>query len=224
MSAGKRYKFARSEIQFSLGFDDTSMSGSITAITNADPPVATDAGHTLGATGTVTAIRTGEVSSGMIEAGDRVFLVQVLSASTFAILNEDGTAWGTFSGTLEYFQADMSDWCEVTAFNRQGGSAKEIDATTVCSEFEEIELDIPSGGSVQVDFNYAPLTTVQQALEEFDASKDICVLHYSLPRSGGERWVTGFVQQTGEQGSRGNLWTGSLTFRVTGKPVTVTPA
>ena len=90
-------------------------------------------------------------------------------------------------------------------------------------EAAEFEIGLPDFGTVQFDFNYAPLTTVQASLETFQQSGDKCAIHYSLPKSGGERWVLGFIQQTGEQGQNGSLWTGSATFRATGKPVTVTP-
>jgi hypothetical protein len=80
---------------------------------------------------------------------------------------------------------------------------------------------LPDFGTAQIDFNYAPQTTVQQALDTFQQSGEKTAIHYSLPNGGGERYVLGFIQQTGEQGQNGGLWTGSATFRATGAPVTV---
>jgi hypothetical protein len=225
MSAGKRFKFNGSEIQFATSFDDDTPGPlTVTAITQADPPVVTvSSTTTLGETGDVFA---GKLSSveGMVEVDDEAYIIQIINGTTFSLLNTDSTDYAAFTGTALFLPAVMTDWCEVTGFNRQGGSSPEIPATTVCSDYAEFEIGLPDFGTAQVDFNYAPATTVQQALEDFQESGDKTVIHYSLPRSGGERWVLGFVQQTGEQGQNGGLWTASMTFRATGKPVTVIPS
>ncbi len=225
MSAGKRFKFNGSEIQFATSFDDATPGPlSVTAISKATEAVVTVSSTTsLGSTGDVYAGKLASVD-GMVEVDDETYLIQVVNGTTFKLLNTDSTGYTTFTGTALFYPAVMSDWCEVTGFNRQGGSSPEIPATTVCSEFAEFEIGLPDFGTAQVDFNYAPATTVQQALEDFQESGDKTVIHYSLPRSGGERWVLGFVQQTGEQGQNGGLWTASMTFRATGKPVTVIPS
>lgn len=224
MSAGKRYKFQGSEIQFTSDFDDASPGPlSVSGISKTNPAVVTVADtSSLGATNDVTAVKLDSVE-GMTEVDEEVFLVQVLSGTTFSLLNVDATGYGTFSGTALAYPAVMTNWCEITGMNRQGGSSPEIPASTVCSDFAEFEIGLPDFGTVQFDFNYAPLTTVQASLETFQQSGEKCAIHYSLPKSGGERWVLGFIQQTGEQGQNGGLWTGSATFRATGKPVTVTP-
>ncbi len=223
MSAGKRFKWSHSEIQFLTSFDDASPLITVTAITKADPPVVS-ASHGQGSTvGTIFVAKL-ESIEGMTEVDDEVFIMRVLTSGTAQLLNTDSTAYGTFSGTGLLSVGQMTDWCEITSLNRQGGSSPEIPASTVCSDFEEVEIGLPSFGSVAFDFNYAPLTTVQEGLDAFQQSGDKTAIHYSLPRSGGERWVLGFIQQTGEQGANGGLWTGSATFRATGAPVTVTPA
>lgn len=224
MSAGKRYKFNGSEIQFATDFDDVSPGPlSVSGISKATVAIVTVADtSSLGSAGDVFA---GKLSSveGMTEVDDETFIIQVVDATTFKLLGVNSTGYGTFSGTALFYPVVMSNWCEVTGFNRQGGSSPEIPATTVCSEFAEFEIGLSDFGTAQVDFNYAPTTTVQTALDAFQQSGEKTVLHYSLPRSGGERWVLGFIQQTGEQGQNGGLWTASMTFRSTGAPVTVTP-
>lgn len=223
MSAGKRYKFQGSEIQFATAFDNASPGPlHVSGISNASIAIVTVSDtSSLGAANEVFA---GKLSSveGMTEVDDETFIIQIVDATTFKLLGVDSTGYGTFSGTALFYPAVMSNWCEVTGFNRQGGSSPEIPATTVCSDFAEFEIGLPDFGTAQVDFNYAPNTTVQTALDTFQQSGEKTVLHYSLPRSGGERWVLGFVQQTGEQGQNGGLWTASMTFRATGAPVTVT--
>ena len=224
MSAGKRYKWAKSVIKFLTEYDDSSPGPLvITAITKADPPVVTvSSTTTLGVTDEVIV---GKITSaeGMTEVDEEEFIAQIINGTTLKLLNTDSTDYGTFSGSALWNPGTMSTWCEVTGLNRQGGSSPEIPASTVCSDFEEVEIGLANFGTVAIDFNYAPLTPIQQALEEFHESGDKIAICYSLPKSGGERWVFGFVQQTGEQGANGGLWTGSTTIRATGKPVTVTP-
>ncbi len=225
MPGGKRYKFSKTEIQIMTAFDDASPGPlHVSNITNAEPPVITVTSTTsLGATGDIGVAELSSVE-GMTEADDEVLLYQVINGTTITWLNGDSTGWGTFSGSAVLFPGTMTDWCEVTGLNRQGGSSPEINATSVCSDFEEFEIGLANFGTIQVDFNYAPLTTVQAAMEQLQEDGTKGAIRYSLPRSGGERWVLGFIQQTGEQGQNGSLWTGSMTFRATGKPVTVTPA
>lgn len=225
MPGGKRYKFSKTEIQIMTALDNASPGPlTVLGITKAEPPVITlNSTTTLGVAGD---IGVGQLDSieGMIEADDEVLLYQIIDGTTITWLNGNSTDWTTFSGSGVFYPGTMSNWCEVTGLNRQGGSSPEINATDVCSDFEEFEIGLPNFGTVQVDFKYAPLTTVQAALETLQENGTKGAIRYSLPRSGGERWVLGFVQQTGEQGQNGGLWTGSMTFRATGKPVTVTPS
>ena len=225
MSAGKRYKFNGSEIQFLTSYDDASPGPlSVSGITQANPAVVTVSSTTsLGATGEITVGKLASVE-GMTEVDDEAYIIEIVNGTTFKLLGIDSTAYGAFSGAALFYPGVMSNWCEVTGFNRQGGSSPEIPATSVCSTFAEFEIGLPDFGTAQVDFNYAPTTAIQLALDAFQQSGEKTAIHYSLPRSGGERWVLGFIQQTGEQGQNGSLWTGSLTFRSTGAPVTVTPA
>lgn len=225
MSAGKRFKFNGSAIQFCSSFDDASPGPlHVSNITAADPAVVTvDDTSSLGSAGDGCVFQLQSVE-GMTELDDTVQLGLIIDGTTIRMPNVDSSGYSAFSGTALLYPGVMSDWCEVTGLNRQGGSSPEIPASTVCSDFAEFEIGLPDFGTAQVDFNYAPATTIQQSLETFQESGDATAIRYSLPRSGGERWVLGFVQQTGEQGQNGALWTGSMTFRATGKPLTIIPA
>ncbi len=221
MPAGKRYKFNGSEIQFLSSYDEDSPGPMhVTAITKTNPAVVTvDSTTALGATGDIAVAKLDSVD-GMTEV-EGAYIVEVLSGTTVSLLGVDSSTYGTFTLTALAYPGVFSDWCEVTGLNRQGGSSPEIPATTVCSTFAEFEIGLPDFGTAQIDFNYAPSTTVQQALDTFQQSGEKTAIHYSLPNGGGERYVLGFIQQTGEQGQNGSLWTGSATFRATGAPVTV---
>lgn len=225
MAAGKRYKFNPTEIQFLTSFDESSPGPmSVSAITKANPAVVTvNDTSVLGSTDDIGVVKLSSVE-GMTEVDEQTYLVQVINGTTFRLLGVDSSGYGTFSGTALAYPGVFSNWCEVNSFNRQGGTSPEIPATTNCSTYAEFEIGLPDFGTVQVEFNYAPSTAVQQALDAFQQSGEKTALHYSLANNGGERYVLGFIQQTGEQGSNGSLWTGSMTFRSTGAPVTVLPA
>lgn len=222
MSAGKRHKFNGSAIRFVTGFDSSTPGPmSVSAITNANPAVATvDSTTVLGSTGDVGVIKLTSVE-GMTELNNEVALVEVVDGTHVNLLGVDSSGYGTFSGTALALPGTFSNWCEITGFNRQGGTSPELPASTVCSTFAEFEIGLPDFGTVQVDFNFAPETAVQQALDAFQQSGDKTAIQYEPPSGAWQRTVLGFVQQTGEQGANGALWTGSATIRGTGAPATV---
>lgn len=221
MSAGKRYKFQGSPIRFLTSYDEASPGPmSVSAITKANPAVVTvDSTTVLGATGDVSVVKFASVED-MTELGG-YYIVEVLGATTFSLVGVDSSDYTSFSGTALAYPAVWSSWCEVTGLNRQGGSSPEIPASTVCSDFAEFEIGLPDFGTAQVDFNFAPETTVQQALEDFQISGERTAIQYEAANGAWQRTVLGFIQNTGEQGQNGALWTGSCTFRGTGRPVTV---
>jgi hypothetical protein len=221
MSSGKRYKFNGSEIQILSSYDESPGDMAVSAISQTNPAVATvDSTTILGATGDIGVIRLSSVE-GMTDVDDGTYIVQVASGTTLTMLGVDATDYDAFTGTALAFPGVFQTWCEPTSLNRQGDAAPEIDATTVCSTFQEFERGLIGFGNVTIDFNFAPKTSVQLAIAEFELSGDITAIRYALPNNGGERIVQGFISQTSEQGSNGTLWTGSLNFRSTGAPVTV---
>lgn len=221
MPAGKRHKFQGSPIRFLTSYDEGSPGPmSVSNITKANPAVATvDSTTVLGATGDIGVVKLASVE-GMTELGG-YYIVEVLGATTFSLLGVDSTDYTAFTGTALAYPGVFSAWCEVTGLNRQGGASPEIPASTVCSDFAEFEIGLPDFGTAQIDFNFAPETNVQQALEAWQLSGERMAIQYGAANGAWERTVMGFVQQTGEQGQNGGLWTGSGTIRATGAPVTV---
>lgn len=221
MSSGKRHKFQGSPIRFLTSYDEASPGPmSVSAITKASPAVVTvDSTTILGATGEIGVVKLASVE-GMTELGG-YYIVEVLGATTFSLVGVDSSDYTTFTGTALAYPGVFSPWCEVTGLNRQGGASPEIPASTVCSDFAEFEVGLPDFGTAQVDFNFAPETGVQTALEAFQRSGERTAIQYEAANGAWQRTVLGFIQQTGEQGQNGGLWTGSATFRATGAPVTV---
>lgn len=214
MSGGKRFKFQGSTIAVVTEYGADSPSIAITGITKAAPPVVTAAGHGL-VDGDVIKI-TGVV--GMTEVNNEVYIVDQLSSSTFALVDVDATGYGTYVSGGGIDKATLSNFCELTGYNRQGGSKNETDASSLCSTAKEYELGLPDFGTTQLDFFFAPQTAIQTALAAFDASGDKLAVKVTLPKNGGKRTLLGFVQSISETASVDGIWTGSLTLRNTGKP------
>lgn len=212
MSAGKRYKYHGSTIELLTGFDADSPSIVISGITQANPAVATATGH--GITGYAVGKLSGIV--GMTELNDVVVVAEVIDANSLRLIGINSTGYGVYSSGGVLDVASWANFCENYNYNRQGGAAAEMDATSLCSTAKEFEVDLPDFGTTQLDYNFAPRTTIQDKFAEYDVSKEMMGIRVTLPNGGGEMVQLGFVQQTSETAGRGTLWTGSTTIRNSG--------
>lgn len=213
MSAGKRFKWQGSTIEFGVDFSAESPGLAITGISKANPA------HVL-ATNTLTEgqpVRLVDVV-GMTEVNDELFIAVNVSGAGFDLRGVNSTDYATYVSGGVVDVMTMSAMCELTGYNRQGGSSPEIEATSVCSEADEYEIGLPNFGTIALDYNFAPQTGVQLAMQEFQDSGEKTAIRVTLPKSGGIRTAIAFVQQTSEQASNGTLWKGSATMRVTGRP------
>jgi len=217
MSSGISHKFQNSVIRVLTAFDESSPGPmTVSAITKADPAVATVNSTTvLGSTGDYGVVKLSSVE-GMTELEDAVIVVKVVNATTLTLLGVNSSGYGTFSGTALAAPGDMSRWCEVTSFNRAGGSAAEIDNTDVCSVAVETIRGLKDNGSITADFKFAPETAIQLAIKDFDDSGDLTAINYSPPGGAWSRWAIGYISTTSETGQTNQRWNGSLSFRVTG--------
>ncbi len=213
MASGLAYKFQGSQIAVLV---DYAASGSpsipITGITKASPPVVTAVAHGL-TDGDVVRI-TGV--GGMTEVNSGVFIVNVTAANTFELLGVDATGYGTYTSGGDADEGTFSNWCELTNYSRTGGTSPEIPRTTICSTAREYVLGLPDYGTTTIDFNFAPRTTIQTAIQGFYENGNIMAVRVTLPEGGGTLVQLGFVQQTSESAGVDGLWTGSMTIRNTG--------
>lgn len=218
MSAGKRYKWQGSRVEVTTAFSASAKT--ITAITKANPAVVSITAHGY-AKGAV--IKLDDIV-GMEELNGRVCIVGDVTTDTIELFGVDSTGYGTYTSGGEAVAGTWSNFCELTGYNRQGGSTPQIDATTICSTAAEKEAGLPDYGTTQLDYHHAPDVAVQQALEAAHAAGDTIGVRVVLPRNGGTMVQLGTIQQTSEQSSNGNLWTGSLTISNTGGRVYVEAA
>jgi hypothetical protein len=221
MATGASNKWHGTQIKLMTGFGGSSGSKIITGITKANPPHVTSTAHGL---------ETGDVITitdvvGMTDVNGGTFIVEYLTSSTFALADIDATGYGAYvsGGSLDV--AEFSNFCELTNYNRQGGTSAEIPATSLCSVAKEFVIDLPDFGTTALDFKFDPLlSTPQVALHEFYLSGEVTAVHVTLPNSRGDMVLLGYVQQESEQAGNGTLWTASATIRNTGNRYDFLPA
>jgi len=214
MAGGIAYKWEGSSVKVLTGYTGSgSPSPTISAITQASPPVVTSTAHGL-TDGDVVKI-TG--AGGMTEVNGKTFIIEELSANTFSLLGVDGTGYGAYTSGGVFDEGAFSNWCQLTNYNQTGGTKPEIPTTTICSDAAEFLLGLRDFGTTSLDYLFAPLTdTIQVALNAFDASGAIMAVRVELPDGGGTLVQLGFVQQTSAQAGNGTVWTGTTVIRNTG--------
>lgn len=220
MPAGKSFKFHGSQIAVMTGFSAESPNAVISAITQADPAVVTSTAHGL-SDGDVVKL-TGIV--GMTELNDGLFVVVSSDANSFALADVDSTEYTAYASGGIIDVAELSNFCELTNYNRAGGSKPEENTTSLCSDAQEYELGLRDFGTTSIDFKFAPRTAIQEAIAAFDESGDKMAVKVTLPNSGGVLVQLGFVQSTSETAGVGGIWRGSMTIRNTGARVDIEAA
>lgn len=214
--SSKSFKFHGSLIAVLTAFAAGSPTKIISGITKASPAVVTCADHGL-EDGDV--VKLTNISS-MTEVNDGVFIVQNSTSSTFELAGVDSSAYTTYTsgGIIEVGQ--FSNFCELTAYNRQGGTSPDIPETSLCSTAQEFSVGLPDYGTTQFDFKFAPQTTIQLALKSFydgDDAGDVGAVKITLPKNGGVMVQLGRVQTMSEQSGNNAIWTASATLRNTGR-------
>lgn len=214
MSGGSRFKFQGTLFQISANFNGDSPSSSIIGITRTNPARVAETNHGR-LDGDVVRIQN---VVGMTDVNDEIYIIDVIDSGHYDLVGVDATGYNAYVSGGIVDAAAFSNFCELTGWNRQGGSKPEINATSACSTAAEFELGLQDFGTLQIDFFFAPQTSIQEAIASFNASGDKMAARFVLPKSGGKRTALGFVQQVSEQVSVDGIWTGSLTIRLTGEP------
>lgn len=202
MTIGKRYKFQGTTIAAVGAWGSTN---NISGITNANPAVVTDTGHGLADNDIVKLA--GIV--GMTELNDRVFVINVLDVDTYELRGIDSTNFGAYSSGGTWAKATLTNFCELTGVSGSSGTTAEIGVSTVCSDAAEKEFGLSDPGTVTYNYNLAPLSTIQAALEAARKAVTMTALKITLPKSAGIMVDIGTITQTSTSGSVGGVWTGS---------------
>ncbi len=213
MAGGLSYKFNGSEIAIATEFDTASPPQAITAITAADPPVVTSTTHGL-SDGDIVTITT---VVGMTELNSKTFIADVINANSFSLFDADSSGYGAYVSGGQLAVGDFNAFCDSTSFSQTGGTATEIDTTTICSTRRENVLGLSDVGTAQLDYNFAHRTsTVQLGIEAANRAGSLIGLRLTLSDDGGSRVYLGRIQQLNVSGANDGIWTGSMTIRFTG--------
>lgn len=212
MSQGKRYKFNGSKFQVQAGFVADTPPQAITAITRADPGVVTSAGHGL---------ELGDVAKlsgivGMTQLNDLLVVPDNPDTNTFELAEIDTSDYTAYVSGGIVQTVNFAEMCELTGMNQQDGAADQTEVTTICSTAKEFEQGLSDSGTLQLDFNYAPLEATQAALRAAKKSGDAVAFRVKFPKNGGIAIMFGTVQQTSFQGQTNGVYTGSATIKLTG--------
>lgn len=214
MASGIALKFQGSKFYVEQGLNGHSPSSAITAVTKASPGVVTATAHGL---------QDGEpvyISGvvGMTELNGGRFIVDNATTNTFELSDTDTTGYTTYISGGLVDAPSFGNWCELTGYNAAGGSAPEIDTTTICSVAAENVLGLPDRGTLTLDFNFAPNTNIQAVLRASQSAGSVLTYRLLLPDPTTNGIVTFFgrVQSLSFQGAVGGKHTGSVTIRLTG--------
>ena len=142
------------------------------------------------------------------------------SGSNFELAGVDGSGYAAFDAGSPNALATpvtFSAFCELTGMNQQGGGADQIEVSTICSTKKEFEQGLGDSGTLQLDFNWAGLETVQTALRDAETSGDQIAFRVTMPNEGGQVVMIGTVQQTSFQGAVNGVYTGSAQIKLSGE-------
>jgi hypothetical protein len=214
MTIGKSYNFNGSmfSVQVGLGSPKT-----ITNITAANPPVVSAAAHGF-VLGDAVKLQGIDAPS---QLDDGVFAVDNPASGTFELFGVNGLLYDAFDAGSPNATASpitFSDFCELTGLNQQDGGADQHDVTTICDTAKRFKQGLSDSGTLQLDFNWAGLETVQAALRAAKISGAILAFKIVMPEEGGIVLMTGTVQQTSFQGSvSSGVYTASATIKLSGE-------
>ncbi|GAB7128037.1 phage tail protein [Silvimonas sp. JCM 19000] len=183
----------------------------VTALSKANPAVATLANHNL-IQGDVVRL------AGFGADIDGDYAVNVVSDSTFQVLGLDTTnATFAVSATTTVAEATWLDIAEITNFQEAGRSISQIETTTVASEETESEPGLPSAGTVQLTFNAAPDVASQTQLAAYETNGEKFWSRLTLPRGRGYKLYYGYISTgAGLDGAVNGVYTSGVTIQLSG--------
>lgn len=216
MAKGQSLKFQGSSLAV---VTSTTGTQAITGATKANPCVLTCTAHNF-VVGDVVSI-SGVV--GMTQLNGNKYVVSAITVNAITLFEVDSTDYGTWVSGGIAAKGVFSNFCELTGFDRSGGSSAEIETTTICSDAQEFETGLRSFGNLKLDYNFAP-TVVVNAFDAAQAAATPLMIKRVLPKSAGATVWNTLVVETGESAEVNGVWKGSATIKITGGAFNFIPA
>lgn len=212
MTQGVRYKFNGSTFSVGTSLGGVSPSSPISAISQTDPAIITSASHGRSQADVIKIYNAG----GATQFNGNLYVVDDTTTDTFSLAGEDNTNGAAYTSGGKFDTLQFSEFCELTGVNQQDAGADEIEVSTICSEAKEFEQGLSDSGTLQLDYNAAPNTTVQSYLKTAKEAGDYVAVKIVFPNSGGTIIMIGTVQSQSIQGAVNDVWKGSATIKLSG--------
>jgi hypothetical protein len=157
--------------------------------------------------------------AGMTEINGGPYIVENPTATDFTLANVDSTSFTTYTSSGEAKADSPFKACEMKDFSITGGQASEIDVTTLCSEGIETLLGLQDFGEASMNLNYIPN---DPAIKEVLAAADDSLprwIKVVYPAGLGVELFKALVKQVSRSIGVNQAMQGSVTWRLTGKPI-----
>lgn len=186
----------------------------VTAISKADPGVATSAAHAMVA-GTVGFLDSVE---GMVQLDGQAVRVKTPLTDSFQLETIDTTSFPTFTDSATF--TPVTAWTTLsasTSYQIGGGEADKQDITTLLDVIKKEENGLLSAQSVSIDLRSEKvLSASMRAIEKAALNQTALVVRITLD-NGSQRLFRGTPSLPGENVQQGAVGTGSVSFTVTGR-------
>jgi hypothetical protein len=184
------------KIEVALTFESAS---TVTALTKADPGVATSAahGHTVGDVGFFT------VSAGMVEIDGQAAFVSAQDTNTFTLANLKTTNYSTWSAGTFTAAATWGTLSEAAGYNVGGGAANQLDDTRLMDQKtrnvagllapQDVTIDIrnPESQGTALDFIETAARDGTSCLFKITKGSTVLRVFYGVPSVAGESVASG---------------------------------
>lgn len=216
MSSGLTYKFSGSVFSVQTGITGTSPSPSITGVSLTNPIIVSTAPQAHGlVSGDVAKVY--GITTGPTNMNNKLYAVDDYTTNDFSLALEDGTGNTAWSVGGKIDKVAFSSFCELDSVSQTDGGADQHEVSTICSTFKEFVQGLSDSGTLQLDYNYAPSSTIQIAMAAAKQAATPTAFKVVLPNSGGTAIFIGTIETLSRNGSvSGVVWRGSASIKLSG--------
>ena len=163
----------------------------ITAITKANPAVATSTAHGL-ANGDVVVLAV----QGMYQLDKRACRIANVTTNTFELEGVDSTSYDTFTSGTATAATLGTSFSTIAEFSVSGGEFEQIDVTTIHSSQKETIPGAASPTEISGTVNWDPTDAGQAAMKTASDAKAVKVFRVTF--ANGYKWIfNGYIGYTG---------------------------
>lgn len=185
----------------------------VSAISNADPGVATSAAHNMAA-GVVGFF---DEVTGMANIDGQAARVHAPATDSFTLQGLNTTNFPAFTGGKFLPVTVWSTLSQSTSYQIGGGDANKLKTTTLLDDIEQEENGLLAAQTVSIELNHETVDPEALTLINTAALEQEYLVFRITFRDGGQRIFRGQPSMPGENTSQGGLATGSISVTVKGR-------